>query len=265
VAVPRFLGVGGQDLLILDSKNVLWRWRPADDSGKGTLTRVTLEGAASLGDDILGMNTFLRPGTRGLYNLYIVDPSEDQIRAYSPAADGSGFPARAMPWLATARDVSGMTSTYVDGDLFATVDGELIRFVGGKSEGWEASAPEDKLLRPAPTFSLVTSGSARREGVVYALDKPNARIIALDKVDGDFVAQYRIAGGRRDWSDLRAMYVVPGAGEDAAPTLVWLSRDAINQAPLVAVPDTAPTPSASPSGEPAKATPKPTPKPTKKP
>ena len=67
----------------------------------------------------MGINTFLRPGTRGLYNLYIVDPSEQQIRAYAPAADGSGFPAKPTPWLATARDVSAMTSTYVDGDLFA--------------------------------------------------------------------------------------------------------------------------------------------------
>ena len=119
VANPRYLGVGGQDLLILDSKNVLWRWRPADDTGKGTLTKVTLEGAPSLGDDIMGFNTYLRPGTRGLYNLYIVDPSDQQIKAYSPAADGSGFPAKPTAWLATARDVSKMTSTYVDGDIFA--------------------------------------------------------------------------------------------------------------------------------------------------
>jgi hypothetical protein len=90
VASPRYLAVGGQDLLILDTKNALWRWRPADDSGKGTLTRVPLEGAASLGDDILGVNTYLRPGTQGLYNLYIVDPSEQQIRAYSPAATAAG-------------------------------------------------------------------------------------------------------------------------------------------------------------------------------
>src|SRR6185503_8596890 len=114
VAAPRFLAVGGQDLLILDAKNILWRWRPADDSGKGTLTKMTLLESASLGDDIMGINTFNRPGTRGLYNLYIVDPSEQQIRAYSPSADGSGFPAKATSWLATARDVSAMTSTYVD-------------------------------------------------------------------------------------------------------------------------------------------------------
>ena len=82
---------------------MLWRWRPSGDEGKGTLTKVRLEGSASLGDDIMGINTFLRPGTRGLYNLYVVDPSEQQIRAYSPAADGSGFPDNPTPWLATAR------------------------------------------------------------------------------------------------------------------------------------------------------------------
>ena len=171
VATPRFLAVGGQDLLILDSKNVLWRWRPADDAGKGTLTKVTLQGAASLGDDIMGIDTFLRPGTQGLYNLYIVDPSEQQIRAYSPAADGSGFPAKPTDWLATARDVSQMTSTYVDGDLFATDAGSMIRFVGGKSEGWDPKAPKDSLLRPAPAYSIVAAGSARREGAIFGYDR----------------------------------------------------------------------------------------------
>jgi hypothetical protein len=268
VATPRYLAVGGQDLLILDTKNVLWRWRPADDSGKGTLTKVTLQGAASLGDDIMGMNTFLRPGTRGLYNLYIVDPSEQQIRAYSPAADGSGFPDKASEWLATARDVSAMTSTYVDGDLFAADAGSLVRFVGGKNEGWDAKDPGDALLRPAPSYSIVSAGSARREGQVFGFDRPNGRVVALNKVDGKYVAQYRPAGGAAGWSDFRGMYVIAGA--DTAPsTLVWISRDGVHQASLVAVPDAGPAagprPSPGASTDPAKATPKPTPKPTKKP
>jgi hypothetical protein len=263
VATPRFLGVGGQDLLILDSKNVLWRWRPADDTGKGTLTKVTLQGAASLGDDIMGINTFLRPGTQGLYNLYIVDPSEQQIRAYSPAADGSGFPAKPTEWLATARDVSQMSSTYVDGDLFAADAGSMIRFVGGKSEGWDPKAPKDTLLRPAPVYSIVSAGSARREGAIFGYDKPNARVIALSKTDGTYQNQYRLAGGANGWADLRGMYIIPGSG-DGPSTLVWLSSDGVNQAILVPVPDTArsatPTtsPSLAPSPSPAKATPKPT-------
>jgi hypothetical protein len=264
-ASPSYLAVGGQDLVILDSKNVLWRWRPADDTGKGTLTKVALEGSASLGSDIMGINTFLRPGTRGLYNLYVVDPSEQQIRAYSPSADGSGFPKpNPTNWLATARDVSKMTSTYVDGDLFATDAGSLVRFVGGKDEGWDAKDPKDTLLRAAPAYSVVASGSARRAGEIYGYDRPNARIVALDKVDGKYRAQYRLAGGLKDWSDMRAMYIVIGANEEPS-TLVWLSRDGINQAILVAVPDSAPSQSASPvpssSASPAKATPKPTKKP----
>ena len=251
VAAPRYLGVGGQDLLILDTKNVLWRWRPSNDAGKGTLTKVTLFGSASLGDDIMGINTFLRPGTRGLYNLYIVDPSEQQIRAYSPAADGSGFPAKGTQWLATARDVSAMTSTFVDGDLFAADAGALVRFVGGKNEGWTAKAPKDSLLRAAPAYSIIAAGPARREGNIFAFDKPNRRVIALAKVDGKYIAQYRLAGNAPNWDDMRAMYIIPGADPEPS-TLVWMSHDGVHQAILVAVPDVGtvvvPRPSAGASG-----------------
>jgi hypothetical protein len=258
----RFLAAGGLDLLILDAKNVLWRWRPADDKGKGTLKKVTVQGAASWGDDVTGINTFLRDASKGLYNLYVVDPSEQQIRAYQPAADGSGFPGKPTEWLATARDTSAMVSTYVDGDLFAADHGALIRFVSGKDEGWDAKAPKDTLLRPGPSYSLVAADADRREGQIYGFDRPNGRIVALDKVDGTYRAQYRLAGGAKDWSDLRAMYVIAGTEEKPA-TLVWLSRDGVHQAVLEAVPDVAPTPSASPvpSASPAGASPKPTKKP----
>ena len=195
----------------------------------------------------------------------LLSMDEQQIRAYTPSADGGGFPPpNPTDWLATARDVSKMTSTYVDGDLFATDGGSLVRFVGGKNEGWDAKDPKDTLLRPAPSYSVVASGSARRAGEIYGFDRPNARIVVLAKVDGAYRAQYRLAGGLKDWSDVRAMYIVPGA-EGEPSTLVWLSRDGINQAILVAVPDIAPSQSAGPapssSAGPAKATPKPTKKP----
>jgi serine/threonine protein phosphatase PrpC len=244
----RYLGVGGPDLLILDAKNVLWRWRPADAEGNGTLTRVRVQGATSWGDDIKGFNTFLRDASRGLYNLYVIDPSEQQIRAYSPAADGSGFPAAPTAWLATARDVTGMSSTYVDGDFFAVDGGAIRRFVSGKDDGWNADAPTDTLLRPAPTYVLVAGAGERRVGNIFVFDRPNARIVALDKTDGSYRAQYRLAGGATDWSDFRAMYIVPGI-EEAPPTVVWLSVNGVHQAILEAVPDVAPraTPPASPS------------------
>ena len=264
VSTPRYLAVGGPDLLILDAKNVLWRWRPADTKGNGTLTGINVKGSTSWGSDIVGIATFLRDESRGLYNLYVVDPSEQQIEAYSPAADGSGFPAASTAWLATARDVSGMTSVYVDGDLFAVDGGTLVRFVAGKNDGWDAAAPADTLLRPAPTYSIVSGGTGRRTGNLYAFDRPNSRIVAVDKTDGTYRAQYRLAGGARDWSDLRAMYIVPGI-EGAAPTVVWLSHDGVHQAVLEAVPDLVPSssaaPSASASPSPRAATPRPTTKP----
>ncbi len=264
VATPRFLAAAGQDLLILDSKNALWRWRPADDTGKGTLTKVILNGSAALGNDIVNMNAWLKPGTQGLYNLYIVDPSEQQIRSYAPAADGSGFPApNPAPWLAVTKDVSQMTSTYVDGDMFVSDGGAIVRYVTGKSEGWDPKAPKDTLLRAAPVYSIVAGGTARRQGNIFGYDKPNARVIALSKTDGSYQAQYRLAGGANGWSDLRGMYIIQGSG-DGPSTLVWLSANGVNQSILVAVPDTtqtaSPSPSASPvpSPSPAKATPKPT-------
>jgi hypothetical protein len=250
VAEPRFLAVGGRDLLILDSKNVMWRWRPSNDAGKGTLSKVSVNGSTQWGDDITAIGTFLRDAERGLYNLYVIDPSEQQIRAYSPANDGGGFPAKATAWLATARAVDQMSSMYIDGDIFITEAGALERFTRGKSDGWEAGSPEDELLRPAPDLILVTGTGDSRDGVAYAYDRRSDRILAFDKADGGYLAQYRLAGGLPDWDGLRGLYVIPGVDE-AAPTLIWLGKDRIGQAALEAVPDIAPiaTPTPDPSAE----------------
>ena len=245
VAEPRMLAVGGRDLLILDAKNVLWRWRPSNDSGKGTLTKVTVNGSTQWGDDVTAIGTFLRDRDRNLYNLYVIDPSEQQIRAYPPASDGGGFPSKPTGWLATARAVDRMSSMYIDGDVFVTEAGILERFTRGKSDGWEATMPADELLRPTTDLVLVAGTGDQREGVAYAFDRRNDRVIAIDKSSGDYVAQYRLAGGVDGWSDLRGLYVVPGV-EEAPPTLVWLGKDSIHQAILEPVPDVAP-PSAAPS------------------
>jgi hypothetical protein len=265
VAEPKFLAVGGRDLLILDSKNVLWRWRPSNDAGKGTLTKVTVNGATEWGDDVTAIGTFLRDEERGLYNLYVVDPSEQQIRAYPPANDGGGFPAKATGWLATARAVDQMSAMYIDGDVFITEAGVLERFTRGKADGWEAGSPDDQLLRPESDLVFVAGTGDQREGVVYAFDRRNDRVLAFDKADGAYIAQYRLAGDRPDWDDLRGLYVNPGV-EDAPANLVWLGKDRLGRAVLEAVSGDTPraTPTATPdesdeaSGEPSDAaTPKP--------
>ncbi len=247
VALPRFLAVGVRDVLILDSKNVLWRWRPSNDAGKGTTNKVNVNGATQWGDDIAAIGTYVRNREAGLYNLYVIDPSEQQIRAYPPAQDGSGFPSSSRGWLATAREVDKMTSMYIDGDIFVVENGALERFTSGKTGGWDPARIGDDLLRKAPVISLVTGSGDRGSGVVYAYDRPNARIVAYDKAKGTYVAQYRLAAGAdAGWDDLRGFYVIPGV-EDAPATLVWLSKGAVHSAVLEAVPE-APTGSPSPSG-----------------
>ena len=89
-------------------------------------------------------------------------------------------------------------------------------------------------------------GPARREGQIFAFDKPNRRVIALAKVDGKYIAQYRLAGNAPDWDDMRAMYIIPGVDPEPS-TLVWMSRDGVHQAILVAVPDVGPVVVPSPS------------------
>jgi hypothetical protein len=244
-AAPRLLAVGGKDLLMVDSRNVLWRWRPANSQGDGSIVRPRVSGATEWGDDVLAAGTFLRDPEANLYNLYIVDVSEQQVRRYSPAQDGSGFPVRPTNWLSAQRDVSGVTSMYIDGDIWLADRGAVLRFADGNSEGWEAEAPEDQVLRPAPAYRLVGSSAPAREGTIYAFDAANNRLVALSKVNGSFLGQFRLADGSDAWSDMRDFYVEASV-EGQAEAIVWISRDAVHRAILesAASPPGSPAPSA---------------------
>jgi hypothetical protein len=256
VAKPRFLAVGGRDLLILDAKNVLWRWRPSNDAGKGTLNKATVNGSTQWGDDITAIGTYLPNVDLGLVNLYVVDPSEQQIRVYFAALDGSGFPAKATGWLATAREVAKMTAMYIDGDIFIIEGGVLERFTSGKNDSWEPKDPPDTLLRKLPTASLVAGQGERREGTVFTYDRDNARVLEYDKGSGDYQRQFRLAGDPEGWKDMRGMYIIPGV-EEGPPTVVWVTATGLHQALLEqvpvdgATPSTSPAPGASGSGAPS--------------
>ena len=253
MAEPRFLTVGGRDLVIVDSKNVVWRWRASNDAGKGVTNRMNVYGSTQWGNDIPAIGTFKRDKIRGLYNLYVVDPSEQQIRAYYPSADGNGFPRQSTNWLATARPVDKMTSMWLDGDMFVAEGGVLERFTSGKTGDWTPGSPNDTILRAAPGATIVAGAGDRYQGRLYAFDPENQRIIAYDKGKGTFIEQYRLAGGADGWKDLRGMYIVAGV-EDQPATLVWLSADGVHQAVLTATEAPA-TPGASGSPAPSGAAP----------
>ena len=253
-----------RDLVIVDTKNVVWRWRPADQAGNGTTVQVKVAGSAGWGSDITAVGTFLRDAPANLYNFYIVDPSRRNIFYYPPSSDGNGFPSNAQPRLTVDRDVSKISQLYIDGDIYAIDGGTITRFVSGQSEGWTIQAPGtaafapsgDTLLRPAPVYTLFASASDKRTGLIYAWDQVSGRVVAFDKAKGTFVQQFRLAGGSPAWQDVRGMYVVLGADPTAPTTLFWATKDAVMSAILEAVPDSSgPVPGASgspaPSGGPS--------------
>jgi hypothetical protein len=242
-AAPRLLAVGGRDLLMVDAKNVLWRWRPANTSGKGTITRVRVSGASEWGNDVLAVGTFIRSPEANLYNFYVVDPSEQQLLRYSPAADGSGFPNQPNQWLSSPRDVSAITSLYIDGDVWLADNGQILRVVNGNSAGWTATPPRDAILRGPANYQYLNSGADRRAGTIYGFDNANDRLVGLSKVNGSFVGQYRILGGSTAWSDLRGFYIEPGV-EQEPDTIVWINAKGIHRAVLQSA---APGASASPA------------------
>ena len=242
-AAPRLLAVGGRDLLMVDAKNVVWRWRPANATGKGTITRVRVYGATEWGDDILAIGTFMRNPEANLYNFYVVDPSAQQVLAYTPGLDGGGFPSKPNERLSSPRDIAGVTAMYIDGDIWLADSGEMLRVINGSSAGWSASAPGDAILRDEPAYELIASGSERRTGTIYGFDADNERVVALSKPNGSYIAQYRLAAGAHSWTDLRDWYVEAGL-EGEPDVLMWISATGLHRVLLQA---TNPNSGASPS------------------
>ncbi|HEX9045091.1 MAG TPA: hypothetical protein VF802_08705, partial [Candidatus Limnocylindrales bacterium] len=187
VAEPKVLAVGGPDLLILDAKNQLWRWRPADKKGAGTLTRVKVNGAVQWGPAVSAIGTFVRNADAGLYNLYVVDPADKQIQRYSPAADGSGFPAAPSGYLQSPQILDGVVQLYIDGDIFLVDSGSIVRYVSGTARDWKMGAPGDTILRQPPRYEAMASASGSRQGAFYAWDAANDRVVAFDKATGRFL------------------------------------------------------------------------------
>jgi hypothetical protein len=277
VADPKLIAIGGPDVLILDSKNDLWRWRPTNANGKGTLVKITVKGSASWGNDILAFDTFVANYGAALYKLYLVDPSEQNIMVLDPAADGSGYYSKPTPRLPTDRAVDGITDLLIDGDIYVAENGEVARVI--PAAGWQPQLPEDTSLRPTSRYTMLASpvgadgNPSRGTGALYAYDAVNHRIVAFNKANGKYIEQYQPAGGDDAWSDLRGMVVLPLAEADAPTTLWWISSTGLHSSLLQAVPDAqsaspSPGPTATPRPTPThkpKVTPRPKPRATRKP
>src|SRR3970282_783174 len=114
VGTPIKMTRGGGDVVILDDGGNLFRWRPADAKGSGTLAAIRVSGEANWGDDVTDIATF--DLNAELYNFYVVDPSAQQLLRSSPDADGGGYGRNPAGYLAAPAPLEAVRQVLVDGD-----------------------------------------------------------------------------------------------------------------------------------------------------
>ena len=252
---PRLLATGGVDVLVLDDFNSLWRWRPADKTGHGSLVKVNIPDNASWGNGPLAIGTFVVNPQLQQYNLYIVVPSANQILKYPPALDGSSYPKEARAnYLSVGQDLHKVDDMYVDGKIYLVDSGKITQYeLGQAGRGWSVDAPPDVELRPnAPVYTRLTADNpAIDQGTFYAYDGPNRRVVAFKKSDGSIVGQYIVPTTTNWFSALTGMFVVPGVGT-ASPTLYWTEGSNLMRAYLGT--GAAPKASSPPSDNPGAST-----------
>lgn len=249
MVAPYLLGVGGPDLLIIDVRGALWRWRPSDSVGGGTLGFIRVGGDVAWGRLIPDVGTFLINVDRGLYRLYVAHPPSGQILRYEPVADGGSFIAPTPYFLGESEPVSTFRQLFIDGDIYALTGDNVLRYYNGKrvTSYAVAAPPDDADVRPGHDYQRFTGTGARGEaGHLYVWDAKHSRILVFDKGDGTYVEQFVAADGSTDFSDLRGMYVVEGAtGEPAV--LFYATATGLYKATLAVPEEAQPSPSAGSS------------------
>ena len=242
IGKPRLLSVGGPDLLIVDDGGNLWRWRPSDAVGGGTLGEIRVAGDQAWGSDVVDIATFVINPAEGTYRLYVPYPTGSQVLRYEPTADGSGFSAPGPYFLNSNEPVATFKQIMVDGDLYAVTAPDLLKYFSGTRTGFSLDpAPDDLNLRPGHSYGLLDATGSKGSGQLFIWDSQWQRILVYDKVEGKYIEQYFAAPGAPPFSDMTGMYIID-RGVTQPPVLVWARSDGLYQVPLVA----AAAPSASP-------------------
>ena len=226
----------------------MWRWHPAagDTTGRGALTQINIPDDATWGVGARAMGTYVTNALQNSYNFYIVLPSQQQVMKYTPATDGSGYPAAAKAgYFAVNQDVSSVTDMYIDGKVYLVDKGKVTQYYLGQAvHGWSVDPLPDTLIRPqAPFYKYVTADNPKLdEGTFYAYDNASRRIVAFKKSDGSIQGQYMVPSDTPWFSALNGLFVIPGSG-GADPTLYWIESGSLMKATLT--PSTPSTPTAT--------------------
>ena len=139
-----------------------------------------------------------------LYNLYIIDPSENNILRYASELGGSGF-SDVSDYLATDNeDVPGFQDMFVDSSLFTLTSDNMTRHYGGRVQDFElATPPDDDDMRPGHDYRFVAEYNDR----FYVYDATWSRVLVFARATGDYVEQWQTVGRVPPMADLKGMYL----------------------------------------------------------
>jgi hypothetical protein len=253
MGAPMLLSLGGPDLLILDVRGGLWRWRPSDDAGAGTLGSIRVTGDQDWSRDVPDIGTFMVNPDQGLYRLYVPHPPSNQILRYEPVGDGSGFSPPTPYFVGEGEPVETFRQLFIDGDIYAVTEPDVLKYFNGRRVTYSLDAPPDEEdLRPGHDYRLLGATGARGFGRLIVWDAMHARIVSFSKSDGSYQQQWLGGAGAPDFSDVRGMFVID-RGEIDPPLLVWASPRGVFQTILQADDDpivVQPTPGLSPGTSP---------------
>jgi hypothetical protein len=257
----------------VDARGDLWRWRQYDDKAGGSLIPRRIPGEQVWGNDVLDVSTLLVSASRGSYNLYVLDPSLDQILKYAPTQDGNQF-MNPENYLSTPDEsVADYIRLYVSPpDVFTLTKSNVVRHFNGRPQDLSLETPPDNGdLRPGHQYRLIdgttTGGTVKK---LYIYDEKWDRILVFLRSDGSYVEQWSTKGaGLPSMADMRGMYVTQPStqkGQPAAPParVTWATPEGIFKSSLTPVLVDAPAATPQPG---TNETPAPTrtPRPTKKP
>lgn len=242
IGAPALLARGGPDLLIVDVRGELWRWRHSDAVGGGTLGSIRVSGEQAWGPDMVDLRTFLVNPDLGLYRLYVPHPGSNQILRYEPAADGSGFSPPTPYFVGEGENVASFRQLFIDGDVYALTPEALLRYFNGRRSTFDLAPPPDADdLRPSHRFGRMDATGTRGAGLIFVWDALHTRILVHDKADGAYVEQYLAADGSPAFEDVRGMYIID-RGEVEPPVLVWAAPGGVFQSVLAAPVEEEPSP-----------------------
>ena len=225
IAAPRLLAAQAADLLVVDSRGDLWRWRPSNDKNGGSLTRRRIPGEQVWGDDVRDVGTLMVSLSRGTYNMYVLDPSLDQILRYSPTLDGGQFQGPDDYLAAAEASVRGLPAAVCRPRLCTRSRQRTWSSTrSGRPQDFDLETPpDDGDMRPGHEYRLIDGTSA---GKLYVYDEKWNRILVFLKSDGGYLSQWSTRGALPSMADMRGMYVsqpsTPRGQSQAPPArVIW--------------------------------------------